>query len=157
MLALHAAWSFGIAVNPSALWRDHIAWTAETNLAEKLIAVLQRREGQGVDLIATPVKTKRPIRRSRKSSRSAKVDDRAALARKPKSPTTKPKRTGKKKAAATSEAPAQPNGKSATPPTARMIAYAESLAKSRKTPLPAGYDKDFQTCRQFLDQHGGRS
>jgi DNA topoisomerase-3 len=122
--------------------------------AEKLIAVLQRREGTMVDLQAASFKAKRSKRRWRKNSCSAKGDEKAAPARK--STTTKLKRTQKKKGVATSKASAKLNGKRAAP-TARMIAYAESLAKSRKMPLPAGYDTDFQTCRQFLDQHGGRS
>jgi hypothetical protein len=35
-----------------------------------------------------------------------------------------------------------------------MIGYAERLAKSKGVALPPGYDRDFQACRRFLDQHG---
>ena len=43
-----------------------------------------------------------------------------------------------------------------TPPTSRMVAFAERLAKDKKATLPSGYDKDFEICRRFLDQHAGR-
>lgn len=125
--------------------------------ANKLIAVLRRREGATVDLTAVQIKAEKPKRRSRSGSRLAKADNAEAPARRTKSTATKSKRAPKKKTVAADKTPSQPNGKSATPPTARMIAYAESLAKSKETPLPTGYDKDFQTCRQFLDQYGRRS
>jgi len=41
-------------------------------------------------------------------------------------------------------------------PTARMVAYAEKLAKTKKLPLPPGYAQDFQACCRFLDQYGRR-
>jgi DNA topoisomerase-3 len=34
-----------------------------------------------------------------------------------------------------------------------MVSYAQSLAKSRNLTLPPGYDRDFDACRRFLDQH----
>ena len=43
-----------------------------------------------------------------------------------------------------------------TPPTNRMVAFAERLAKDKRASLPSGYDKDFDICRRFLDQHAGR-
>jgi DNA topoisomerase-3 len=43
-----------------------------------------------------------------------------------------------------------------TPPTSRMVAFAERLAKDKRASLPPGYDKDFDICRRFLDQHAGR-
>ncbi len=41
----------------------------------------------------------------------------------------------------------------AAAPTAKMVAYAQSLARSKNLPLPAGYDRDFKACRRFLDEH----
>jgi DNA topoisomerase-3 len=38
-------------------------------------------------------------------------------------------------------------------PTSKMVAYAESLARSKNATLPAGYKRDFNACRQFLDEH----
>jgi hypothetical protein len=37
-----------------------------------------------------------------------------------------------------------------------MAAFAEKLAKEKRVGLPAGYAKDFETCRRFLDHHTGR-
>jgi DNA topoisomerase III len=44
----------------------------------------------------------------------------------------------------------------ASPPTSKMVAFAQRLAKDKKAALPPGYDKDFEICRRFLDQHTGR-
>ena len=38
-------------------------------------------------------------------------------------------------------------------PTAKMVAYAQSLARSKKVTLPEGYQQDFNACRRFLDEH----
>jgi DNA topoisomerase-3 len=38
-------------------------------------------------------------------------------------------------------------------PTAKMVAYAKSLAGNKKVKLPPGYAQDFETCRRFLNQH----
>jgi DNA topoisomerase-3 len=38
-------------------------------------------------------------------------------------------------------------------PTSKMVAYAESLARSKNAALPAGYKRDFSACRRFLDEH----
>ena len=40
-----------------------------------------------------------------------------------------------------------------TAPTAKMVAYAQSLARSKKVTLPDGYEWDFKPCRRFLDEH----
>jgi hypothetical protein len=37
-----------------------------------------------------------------------------------------------------------------------MVVFAERLAKDKRGTLPPGYDKDFDICRRFLDQHAGR-
>lgn len=39
------------------------------------------------------------------------------------------------------------------PPTERMIAFAQRLARDKRAELPPGYDKDFDVCRRFLDQN----
>ena len=38
-----------------------------------------------------------------------------------------------------------------TAPTAKMVAYAQSLARGKK--VPEGYERDFKACRRFLDEH----
>jgi DNA topoisomerase-3 len=52
--------------------------------------------------------------------------------------------------------PKRPTSGRPTPPTARMVAFAERLAKDKKATLPSGYAKDFDICRRFLDQHATR-
>jgi DNA topoisomerase III len=38
-------------------------------------------------------------------------------------------------------------------PTAKMVAYAKSLAGNKNIPLPSQLEQDFEICRRFLDQH----
>jgi hypothetical protein len=52
--------------------------------------------------------------------------------------------------------PKRPTSGRPTPPTKRMVAFAERLAKEKRGTLPPGYDKDFDICRRFLDQHATR-
>jgi len=40
-----------------------------------------------------------------------------------------------------------------TAPTAKMVAYAQSLARGKNVALPEGYERDFKACRRFLDEH----
>jgi DNA topoisomerase III len=40
-----------------------------------------------------------------------------------------------------------------TAPTAKMVTYAQSLARGKKVTLPEGYERDFKACRRFLDEH----
>ena len=40
-----------------------------------------------------------------------------------------------------------------TAPTAKMVAYVQSLARSKKVTPPEGYERDFKACRRFLDEH----
>jgi DNA topoisomerase-3 len=50
--------------------------------------------------------------------------------------------------------PSHHSGKTeGAPPTAKMVAYAKSLAGNKKLKLPPGCAQDFETCRRFLDQH----
>jgi DNA topoisomerase-3 len=38
-------------------------------------------------------------------------------------------------------------------PTAKMVAYVQSLARSKMVTPPDGYEWDFKACRRFLDEH----
>ncbi len=118
--------------------------------ADKLIAVLRRRSGDAVRLQASPPKAERAIRRSRGPLRS--VDGAVGAKASPRGPSSKVKRISKGKT--------DPKALSSTPdatkspmPTVRMVAYAQKIAKARNLALPPGYDRDFQACRRFLDQH----
>ena len=48
---------------------------------------------------------------------------------------------------------ARPATARSSPPTDKMVAFAQRLAKDKNAKLPNGYDKDFDTCRRFLDQN----
>jgi DNA topoisomerase-3 len=113
--------------------------------AEKLIGALQQRRGNGaVNLEAVPTKTERRKRRSRNAAAETAAKDGGAVAKpsRRKAGPDKPKRAKRSDAAQrrTASAPAS----AARAPTARMVAYAEKLAKAKKLPLPAGYAQDFQ-------------
>lgn len=43
-----------------------------------------------------------------------------------------------------------------SPPTERMVGFAQRLARDKQLKLPEGYEVDFEICRRFLDQHTGR-
>jgi DNA topoisomerase-3 len=38
-------------------------------------------------------------------------------------------------------------------PTAKMVAYAQSLSRGKKVTLPEGFQDDFDACRRFLDEN----
>jgi DNA topoisomerase III len=149
--------------------------------AERLIAVLRAHKGGTVDLEQKPAfKGKRPSTgRSEGKGGDGKP---SAAARKPASrgradsaDDPKPKRA----AAAKPRAPKAPAGEQhaephrgygqpnerpldrkqpaqyggAKPPTEKMIAFAQKLARDKNAELPKGFDKDFETCRRFLDQN----
>ena len=149
--------------------------------AEKIIASLLRRPRGGVNLqAAPPAKAEEAKRSPRKPRGSAKPPIEAKAAGKPSG--DKPKRARKTKAAASGTAapasvevaapargtaPKRETGAShdtapthggattnGSAPTPRMVSYAQKLAKTKGVALPAGYDRDFQACRRFLDQHG---
>ncbi len=120
--------------------------------AEKLIGVLQRHERGAVNLAAAPAT---PEPRKRRSRRAAAAKDETAVAKpsRRKAASAKPKRPRRGKAGQARNNP-ETSAAARTAPTARMVAYAEKLAKTKKLPLPPGYAQDFQACRRFLDQYG---
>ena len=118
--------------------------------AGKMIAVLRQRPRGGVDLQAEPtVKATGSKRRTRKTQGSAKA---VPATKKPrKSVSTKPRKQKTPKAGNAAETVgARQNGK----PTPRMVSYAQRLAKMKGIALPSDFDRDFQACRRFLDEHG---
>jgi len=123
--------------------------------AGKLIAVLRQRTGALVDL-SPPV----PIaaRRGRVRARTKRNADKAETDT---SGSTRPKAKSLRSRKAIASTPAR-RGSARTlaapssPPTARMVAFAEKLAKEKRVGLPAGYARDFEICRRFLDEHAQR-
>src|SRR5262245_4841478 len=123
--------------------------------AGKLIAVLRRHTGALVDL-SRPAPT--AARRGRGRARTKRNADKAATDT---SVSTRPKakslRSRKAKAATPARrAPARAPAAPSSPPTARMVAFAEKLAREKSVGLPAGYARDFEICRRFLDDHAQR-
>ena len=121
--------------------------------AEKLIGVLQQRGCGSVNVSAAPAKPE--SRKRQRSRRAAGAKDETAVAKpsRRKVASARPKRPHRGTAGQTKSAPETPAAVRAAP-TARMVAYAEKLAKTKKLPLPPGYAQDFQACRRFLDQYG---
>jgi len=130
--------------------------------ADRLITVLRQHNGATVDLCQlAPHRTRRGRskvgRRRRSGAHAAATTD----AETPKS--RRPRRVKKASRQQMSERkqggyPEQtrPASGRPKPPTSRMVAFAKRLAKDKRAILPSGYDKDFDICRRFLDQHAGR-
>ena len=111
--------------------------------AERLIKVLCQHSGSTVDLgKSTSAKTKK--RRVRFAAKPA-LD--APGTRHRTSPKSRFPRKSKR------VVPTQASAGSSKPPTDKMIAFAQRLAKDKQADLPSGYDKNFEVCRRFLDQH----
>ena len=152
---------------------DEIA--AETG---RVITILSRHTGQRVELekpapFRAPrgrAKTTGKPRSKRRASTSDDQNEGAAAQRK----AARPLRTKAAKSAAqtgSGNANGWPQTQSTTvsptrrtqsldartsPPTEKMVAFAKRLATDKKAELPKGYDRDFEICRRFLDQHAGR-
>ena len=130
--------------------------------AERLISVLRQHSGGTVDLDHPAPGS---ARRGRfKVSRKARTD--GPVAARAGAEWTKNRRPRRAKNASqqpqgdrrqdASGKPGRPSSARSTPPTSRMVAFAERLAKDKRAALPTGYDKDFEICRRFLDQYAGR-
>ena len=119
--------------------------------ADKLISVLKQRSGGAVRLQASPVKAEGAQRGSRGPLRSPHLASGAKTS--PRRPSSKVKRLSKGKTADPEALSSTPAASKSPAPTVRMVAYAQKLAKAKNVALPPGYDRDFQACRRFLDQH----
>ncbi len=117
--------------------------------ADKLISVLTKGSGGAVRLQAPAANAGRTRRRPLHPA------DGASGTKAPRRrPSSKPKQVSKGKTANPEAASSKPAASRSPAPTVRMVAYAQKLAKAKNVALPPGYDRDFQACRGFLDQHG---
>ena len=117
--------------------------------ADKLISVLTKGSGGAVRLQAPAANAGRTRRRPLHPA------DGASGTKAPRRrPSSKPKQVSKGKSANPEAASSKPAASRSPAPTVRMVAYAQKLAKAKNVALPPGYDRDFQACRGFLDQHG---
>lgn len=122
--------------------------------ASRVIGVLRGHRGEQVDLSRPPPKG---------GAKRAKSGDGETAEQKPRKPKAAAKAPAKSAydGAHGDHGRRQRNdqastGAGAKPPTEKMVAFAERLAKDKSAKLPRGYDKDFEICRRFLDQHAGR-
>lgn len=119
---------------------------------DKLITVLQQRSGGAVRIDAPAPKAGRTPRRSRGPRRPAK--EACEVKAPPRRRSAKPKNNASKGPSNPRTASSKGAASRSSAPTARMVAYAQKLAKARNLALPPGYERDFGACRRFLDQHG---
>ena len=119
--------------------------------AHELIDALLKRSSGTVDLT-----TIKPARRSGRrrvggqaGSRSSLKDAKAVRTRRG---TNTAQASTRKPPAPAASAYDERSARSKTP-TDKMVAYAQSLARSKKLTLPEGYQRDFHACRRFLDEH----
>lgn len=116
------------------------------NEAERLIGVLRRHQGTTVDLGQGQ---KGPQKGKRGSSKRRKPATKH-------NPAGAPEKTpGKRAARANGRTAGTTDAASARPPTPKMVAFAERLAKDKNARPPAGYKDDFDVCRRFLDKLTG--
>ena len=130
--------------------------------ADRLITVLRQHNGGTVDLSQpAPLRPKRG--RSKVGRKNRAGGDAATTPGQAKSKSRRPRRAKNASRQRMAERgqdghlePKRPASDRPTPPTTRMVAFAERLAKDKRVTLPSGYAKDFDICRRFLDQHAGR-
>ena len=118
--------------------------------AHDLIDALLKRSSGTVDL-TTSTPTRRSGRRrvgGQAGSRASLKDAKPVRARRG----TKTAQSSTGNAAPVAGAYHQGSTRSKAP-TAKMVAYAQSLARGKKVTLPEGYQQDFDACRRFLDEH----
>ena len=121
--------------------------------ADRVIKLLAKHNGPTVDLSQPPpasVKRARGKAERDESERGAEQPERRKRSTK-----DTPKANGDSRAPSHHRGapPARAPRSDTKPPTERMVAFAQRLAKDKKAVLPRGYDKDFEICRKFLDQH----
>jgi DNA topoisomerase-3 len=117
--------------------------------ANGLIEALQSQSSQKVDLQKEAQGRGSEQRRHRRPNHSRKTNGGRLVSSPRRSRTTR----------ATTEKATEPGQSNQSEvrgrrePTAKMIAYAQMLARSRKAALPDNYQGDFDVCRRFLDEH----
>ena len=124
--------------------------------AGELIAVLQSHAGNPVDLCVSAPASSQGRRQAPVKRRARPRSTDIAGGTLPSGRRRSPMVVGSIAAAKLEATPIPPNSGLTTggaTPTAKMVAYAKSLANNKKVQLPPLYDQDFETCRRFLDQH----
>ncbi|HYG85593.1 MAG TPA: DNA topoisomerase [Azospirillum sp.] len=118
--------------------------------ADRLIGALKGRSGPVIDLGAPAAKLGKGRRRRRTAEGAG-----AKASRPARSPRGR-RRAEAEPPAATIEDAVAPKAPRRGAPTERMVAFARDLAKQKRVALPPDLERDFDVCRRFLDEHGGR-
>lgn len=137
------------------LSREHTAIAVSAlgivaDAANGLIEALQRQSSQKVDLQRKAQTRGGEQRRYRRSTGSSNAKDgrtRPSLRR------SKVSRSSTETVTALVQSNPSSEARGRREPTAKMVAYAQMLARSRKADLPDNYQHDFDVCRRFLDDH----
>jgi DNA topoisomerase III len=118
--------------------------------ANDVIEALRKQPTGAIDLISSTQERRGPRRRRGSNSRESGAKD----LRQPRTP-RRPKsgRPPMEKRAASVDSNQAAGTRPRKAPTAKMVAYAQMLARSKKAALPDGYQDDFDACRRFLDEH----
>jgi DNA topoisomerase-3 len=128
--------------------------------ADRLITVLRQHNGTTVDLSQpAPHRAKRwrsKVGRRSRSGGQAIADAATSKSRRPRRGNNASRQQMSERERDDHPKPKRPTSGRPTPPTARMVAFAEKLAKEKSVGLPAGYARDFEICRRFLDDHAQR-
>jgi len=119
--------------------------------AHELIDALLKRSSGTVDLTTTTPARRSGLRRvgGQAGSRANLKDAKPIRSRRG----TKTAQVSTRKSAVPTASAYDQGSARSKAPTAKMVAYAQSLARSKKVALPEAYQQDFHACRQFLDEH----
>lgn len=121
-------------------------------MAGQLIEVLRGHPGSTVDLSLATAAAGRGRRQPRAAGRR-RLSKESSAARAPCQRRSAKHAQPPAPAVIASQKIPHHSGKTGALPTAKMVAYAKSLARNKKVKLPTDYAQDFETCRRFLDQH----
>jgi len=130
--------------------------------ADRLIRILRAHNGTTVDLSQPPPslgKGKRARKTTDDGERSPprrEAKPRQKKADQPANGSQHARRRDDEHARTASRETNRAPSRNSAPPTPKMVAFAQRLAKDKDAKLPSGYDRDFEICRKFLDQHAGR-
>ena len=121
-------------------------------VALELINALLGRSSGTVDLtLSTPALRSGRRRRGRQAGSPTNLkDSKPVLGRRG---TKAGRASTRKRAAPATHVSEEEDKPRPTAPTAKMVAYAQSLARGKNVTLPEGYERDFKACRRFLDEH----
>jgi len=122
-------------------------------MAGQMIEVLRGTPASAVDLSPAAAAAIRGRRQSRAAARRGSSKESSAARAPRQRQSAKHTQPTAYAGIAPQKSPHHSGKTRGAPPTAKMVAYAKSLAGNKKLKLPPGYAQDFETCRRFLDQH----